>query len=448
MKSGSSRSSVRPKMPLCGFQIPLRESDKSLPVKIRKTAKGKKVTVLGEIRGSREKALITLKQLLGVGGEVSPDQHDAIELQGDQTKRIEQTLRTLGALAGDEPKETKIVTVERRNYGYDKFAKNDDDKKKAVVMPSPPEKMSPSCILVHGNYWPYCTGFCEYCPPLTDVFEGLDMYCSWFEPAVVVQKSPADAPILPMTKTELDSALSELGLKAETGSALKNFHQERVKRVEDFVKKVRPVISHPPSHPPPRVVRPRAPADRPVRVILNAPVSSPYWWCFLLRVQLVDRSLWMSEYEEFLVSLMNEADLGVVSHEMEDSRTIELRFEEKKMRDMAKAVLETAVPNFFIIESIDPEAEEDEVVEEVIVPVTEESVEDRDFQDVLEEESPESAIGPVYTMATELGLENNEQFWEVFCEVMDAHPDWEVEEMFGEAVLRVVPAEDEEGFFP
>lgn len=429
-------------MPACGFYVTVRDSDKQVPTKIRKTAKGKRVTVISQITGDREKALMTLKQMLGVGGETCVDAHDSIELQGDQTKRVDQTLRSLGALVGlVEPAKAGPVTVERRNYGYDKFAKKAEVPAEVVAT-----EMSEACRLVHGWYWPYCTGFCQYSPPLTDVFEGLDMYCSWFEPSL--EKPKSWQPEAPMSDADLNQALSELGLKAETGQALLKYHEERFKRAEDFERKIiekkkREYV--PPPVAPPRYVSAYPAPNRPVRIILNRPArTNEYWWCFLLKVRLSDRSLWMADYEEFLVSLMREADLGVLEHEMEDSRTVELRFEERKQRDLARAVLETALPGFFQTEVIDPEIDLDEEGR-----VGDASDEGRD-EDASPDEAPSVPPGlepepelmeemrAVQAMAAELGLENNEQFWETLCEVMDAYPEWDVQQMVSGTIGRLV----------
>lgn len=62
----------------------------SLPIGIEKRAKGKKVTVLKNLRGDKEQLLKALKDAIGAGGSVQGDQ---IELQGEHPERVEAFLR-------------------------------------------------------------------------------------------------------------------------------------------------------------------------------------------------------------------------------------------------------------------------------------------------------------------------------------------------------------------
>ena len=389
------------KLPACGFIVNLNAKDESLPIKIKKVAKGKKVTILSGITGSRSSAVNTLKQLMGVGGEVSEEHPNAIELQGDQSGRLLTTLRNLGALRGETaPSESVLKT----NHGYEDFMKKKNESK-VETFPVQPEEMSQACILVHGRYWPYCSGACVFCPPLTDVFEGLDMFCAWYEPSWEAKPKSPREDIIKMTDEEIFSAFSSLGMKAEVGEACRDYERQKRLRVSiPFVMKQQPDIR---TVSPPPVLRPlvRKPVkkrefvDRPVRVILNR--SQPDEErdnFFILEVSLVDPSQWMSDYEHFIVSLLRETLVDLANHELEDSKTLRLFFYDRVSMEECETVLNEVMPNFFELRKTDaispfeavPRGEAETIVEY-------ENESDVDFE----------------SLAREFGVDN-ETFWEHF----------------------------------
>ena len=407
----------KPKLPPCGFYVSVNENDYSVPIRIKKVAKGKRVSILSKITGSRIAAVNTLKQLLGVGGEVSEDQPDSIELQGDQSGRIATTLRNLDALRG-EPTQTGPTVVVPPKQGFEKFMKQ--KAKTGITEPPFPssEEMSEACILVHGRYWPYCNGNCSFCPPLTDVFEGVDVYCSWFNPedtqgsrSTRESKSEYSGE---MTSAELAVALSELGMRAEVGEACRTYEKE--KRMKPWLltsemKPPSPEHVRPPARteriavPPAAPVRRKEFVDRPVRVILNNSKQdeedSEY---FVMEISLLDVAQWMSEYEYFVVSVLSsETSVVVANHEMVDSRTLKLLFYDKASMDNCQSILNDVMPSFFQIRTRDAIS----VLEAPPAALEEETV-------VLDLCAPNFE-----EMAIDLGLDSNEEFWKQFSEFID-----------------------------
>ena len=396
---------VKEKLPACGFVVTLNAKDESLPVKIKKVAKGKKLSVLSGITGSRAAAVTTLKQLLGVGGEVSEEVGDGIELQGDQSGRLLTILRNLGALRGETSSSSISFTV-KANTGIDTFMKQKDLVKisESFSRDANNEEMSKACILVHGRYWPYCNGACVYCPPLTDVFEGLDMYCSWFEQPAIVDKKIEEKSAEEMSEAELNEALSVLGMKAEVGPACRDYERQKRLRVSiPFVQSSSTSLV--PSTPPPRVVKPKKHAvkkfqDKPVRVILNRSCSNSDY--FVMEVSLRDPAQWMKDYEYFLVSLLRETNVDLANHELEDSRRLLLFFYTRVSMDECRTVLDEVMPDFFEITLTDallPLPPPAPAEEEINIPSS-------------EEESPTGLVD-FEEMAREFGVDNG-MFWEKF----------------------------------
>lgn len=406
------------KLPACGFFVTVNATDHSVPMKIKKVAKGKRVSILSGITGSRSAAVSTLKQILGVGGEVSLDVERAIELQGDQTGRIATVLRNLDALRG-EPVQPAVAAV-RPNQGYEKFMKQKEPVPAATF---PPPEMSKACILVHGKFWPYCNGDCSLCPPLTDVFEGLDMYCSWFEPeyAQPLSKPDRDAALLPpMTKKEMDAAFSRLGMKAEIGKALLSYEKEKRMRrdivIPFAVEKVKEERVTP-RQPPPVVKKPFV--DKPVRIIMNqAEDDEDGDWC-VLEVSLKDPSQWMAEYEGFVASLLAETTISVAHQELVDSRTLKLLFFDRTSMDECTFVLEEVMSNFFSFKKRDPLFPPEFLVPSGAAAENPKAEDLTASDDIGMHDLTESPELDFERMANELGLGENVAFWERFTQLVE-----------------------------
>lgn len=373
-----------------------KTSDSGKPlIKIRKTVKGKRVTVLSGIAGDRHQAVTTLKHLLGVGGELSKEDFTAIELQGDQTKRLESILQSLGAI----PKPVKELKVE-------KVAER--KKKQLVVVPASPDgPVSAACKLVHGNYWPYCNGDCTYCLPLTDVFEGLEMFCDWYDGSVDrKKKSLYDSS--QMTKSDLDEAFESLGLRASVGNALLNYQKEKAMRFnkQEVVLPVTPILNIPTNRRTPVapvVVHPKIRksiiADKPVRIILNRPRAEVALQYPSMEISLLEG--WISEYQSFIASLIQESGIDILHQELEDSNRMCIQFETNRVRDDCVEILHEVMPNFFNITTKDPEFEEEMHLEDALDP------------------SHQVDMFMFQRLAADLGLAENEEFWEHFCLQID-----------------------------
>ena len=394
------------KLPACGFFVTLNPTDFSLPVRIKKVGK-RKLTILSNITGSRKAAADTLKQIMGVGGDVNYEYPDSIELQGDQTGRLTTTLRNLGALRG-EPVQSGPTVVVPPKQGFEKFMKSKSDKSKTQIVVGNDQEMSKACIIVHGRYWPYCNGNCQHCPPLTDVFEGVDVYCSWYNPDDRREelKSRNKVESETMTKEELDAAFAELGMRAEVGEAVKAFQKE--KHMKPWLTKPAVVVAEKPIVPKPEIPKPVIPkkkpafVDRPVLVILNKPAEPEDSEYFITEMALVDHSMWMSEYEYFVVSLLAETGTVLANHEMIDSRTLKLLFFDRSNMEKCGAILNEVMPNFFHLTNRDrtTSVEEFETFEEP--------------QEIVEPDVPNFE-----RMAEELGLDSSEEFWRFFTHFID-----------------------------
>ena len=392
----------------------VNENDESVPLKVKKVAKGKKVSILSGITGSRTAAVSTLKQLLGVGGEVSTDVPNAIELQGDQSGRLATILRNLGALRGEKAADGPVVVLQPKQ-GYEKFMKQRDDASKSA--PIQTGEMSKACIIVHGRYWPYCNGNCQLCPPLTDVFEGLDMYCSWFDPESVKKpiKSESSEPVTEMTKQELDAAFGALGMRAQVGEAIRSYEKE--KRMRPWL---RPEVTslqqeEPPAlkryDPIPRPIRKPKPAfvDRPVRVIMNRPRPEEETDCdwFVMELSLRDPSQWISDYEMFIMSLLSETFIEIAHHELIDSKTLKLLFFDKQSMENCEAILQDVLPQLFDIKKRDALTPM-EMPPELPIEIEE---------DIPEQSTPNSI--DFEQLAIEYGVDSNEEFWRHFTQLVE-----------------------------
>jgi translation initiation factor 1 (eIF-1/SUI1) len=415
----------KPKLPACGFFVTVNDTDHSVPIRIKKVAKGKRISVVSKITGSRTAAVNTLKQLLGVGGEVSAEQPDAIEIQGDQSGRIATVLRNLGALRG-EPVNSGPTVVVPPKQGFEKFMKT--DKTNAPQISIPEGEMSKACIIVHGRHWPYCNGNCKLCPPLTDVFEGVDVYCSWYNPddaAPSHERSSAQIEGREMTKEEISTALGVLGMRAEVGEACRAYEREKNMKpwlLAQTLKKPETVSEKPsvavPKPKPLRVAKKAPFVDRPVRVILNKPTRQDEDFAdyFVMEVSLRDSSQWMSEYEYFVVSFLSETSVILANHEMVDSRTLRLLFFDKANMTKCHEILEEVMPSFFNVTTRDALIEHEDVQDP--------SLEEVEISSSGETSEPDRS-GPLdfAQMAQELGLDANEDFWKRFTELVEEAPD-------------------------
>ena len=202
-------------IPPCGFFVALEKGD--LPIKVEKRAKGKKVTIISNIRGSARSALITLQSLIGVGGNVvTPTQ---IELQGAIEARVINELKKLNACERLETESAAPAPFVLASTGYSSFLRKTQDlinKRRVEESPILPTAfiLPESCIKLHGDFWPYCVGTCQDVD-LSDVFDNMTSF----------QRNPSS----PSTETLITSVPKDAAavaraidsLSARVGTAIK-----------------------------------------------------------------------------------------------------------------------------------------------------------------------------------------------------------------------------------
>lgn len=154
------------KLPPCGFSVSGGKKG-SLPLRLEKRPKGKKVTIISNVQGNANSLLSTLSSLLGIGGTArqQPDGiHWTVEVQGDQAERVAPALAQLGCLRGVQQdvanrEKQRTVAVATRVCAYDKFLRRkepDRDDFKADILPF----AQSTCTGWHGP-WIYCSGHCQ-----------------------------------------------------------------------------------------------------------------------------------------------------------------------------------------------------------------------------------------------------------------------------------------------
>lgn len=204
-------------IPACGFVVQATKAGQ-LPLSIEKRAKGKKVTVIGNVKGNARALCTALTTILGVGGTVQDKgggQAD-VEVQGEQMDRVGRALQQLGCARGlavlAEP------TVVKRDCAYDEFLRQGGNQVDAtstrrkprhiaaveIQFEEPPEDAP--CRKWHGT-WLYCRGHCEQ----------TDLSGVWAE-ELNVPKIPTKTASPTMSVSAISSALSQLGMLAEIGA--------------------------------------------------------------------------------------------------------------------------------------------------------------------------------------------------------------------------------------
>ena len=203
-------------IPPCGFFVAMEKGE--LPIKVEKRAKGKKVTIISNIRGSSRTALITLQSLIGVGGTVvTPTQ---IELQGALEVRVVTELHKLNACDKSEAVTATPAPFVLASTGYSSFLRKTQDlinKRRIEESPILPTSfiIPESCLKLHGDFWPYCVGTCQDID-LSDVFDNMTSFqrnsSSTDHEPVKLANAPKDAAAIARA---IDS------LSARVGTAIK-----------------------------------------------------------------------------------------------------------------------------------------------------------------------------------------------------------------------------------
>lgn len=213
-------------LPECGFAVDSTKKG-AVPIKVESRAKGKKVTILSNVRGDGSMLCSTLTTLLGIGGTVLHESgQQLIQLQGSQEVRVVEALRQLKCLRGvkedEKPKKpAKQAEVASRNCGYDKFLRQESKPSLAKMLEG--EAYAPKCLpgaecfRWHGH-WVYCRGCCEQTDD-NDVWEESARFCDPALERAPYSEELVGAPTRPTNVSQLDGYLRKLGMLAEVGEA-------------------------------------------------------------------------------------------------------------------------------------------------------------------------------------------------------------------------------------
>ncbi|CAK9091226.1 unnamed protein product [Durusdinium trenchii] len=213
-------------LPACGFVV-YADKAGALPLSIERRAKGKRVTIIREVKGNARALCHSLTSLLGVGGTVhSKGSVSDVEVQGEQTERVQSALQQLACVRGPNGAKLKAPAVVERSCAYDEFLKEEEgqtlrrkerwDAGPRQVRSEPPEDAP--CRAWHG-YWIYCNGHCEALDP-TIIWDDIQEIRS--DP--MAGYAPAARP--PSAPSQLDAVLQRLGLMAAVGPAVESYRLE------------------------------------------------------------------------------------------------------------------------------------------------------------------------------------------------------------------------------
>eukprot|EP00927_Polykrikos_kofoidii_P000381 TRINITY_DN10138_c0_g1_i1.p1 TRINITY_DN10138_c0_g1~~TRINITY_DN10138_c0_g1_i1.p1 ORF type:complete len:1040 (-),score=136.68 TRINITY_DN10138_c0_g1_i1:185-3304(-) len=216
------------KLPACGFVVNGGKKG-NVPISVEKRPKGKKVTIISNVQGSAKSLLSALSSLLGTGGttrQESSGKHWTVEVQGDQADRVGAALAQLGCLRGvtkeaEKREKNKVVEVATRVCAYDKFLRRGESN--TTTQCGAPEHTytflaGAECHKWHGD-WIYCRGQCVKAD-FDDVWVGGELEMDSGGATTVIPPRP------PASLAELNLALRELGMFAESGQAIR-FEREQ-----------------------------------------------------------------------------------------------------------------------------------------------------------------------------------------------------------------------------
>eukprot|EP00400_MALV-I_sp_L67-5_P000774 gene774-525_t len=216
-----------------------------LPIKTEKRAKGKKVTVISNVRGKATKLLSALQSLLGVGGTVrrQSGQEWCVEVQGEHPGRVTKALKDFQCLQGLSASALKEIAGRpevnkngefqvARNLGYDKFMKETNQNHGALPdsqhFAQPCDLTESDCYKWHG-FWVYCTGHCQ----------PFDMDDVWEENLFGDNERVSDE-IQKLDLMDVNCGLRDLGMLNEPGDAIRNFWSDSGITLAEFRKMILP----------------------------------------------------------------------------------------------------------------------------------------------------------------------------------------------------------------
>eukprot|EP00913_Durusdinium_trenchii_P013241 g12428.t1 len=187
----------------CGFAVHATKKGE-LPLKVEKRAKGKKVTIIGNVSGDATRLSRGLQTMLGVGGSVRQAERGSwsVEVQGDQVPRVTKALLDFQCLHGLSSRccpELAHWANERTVRGWRQAE-------------------------FYGQFWESAISSGDF----LDIFE------------VEVQELPPGQTTSPrrgkLEGPELNMALQTLGLLAECGKAVREFWQNSGMSLQQFRK--------------------------------------------------------------------------------------------------------------------------------------------------------------------------------------------------------------------
>ncbi|CAK9056727.1 unnamed protein product [Durusdinium trenchii] len=217
----------------CGFAVHATKKGE-LPLKVEKRAKGKKVTIIGNVSGDATRLSRGLQTMLGVGGSVRQAERGSwsVEVQGDQVPRVTKALldfQCLHGLSSSSLETARTLSESRRTDSVvDRTAAT-----KFLAQTRSGASMSPEeerrRLLeqeaeFYGQFWESAISSGDF----LDIFE------------VEVQELPPGQTTSPrrgkLEGPELNMALQTLGLLAECGKAVREFWQNSGMSLQQFRK--------------------------------------------------------------------------------------------------------------------------------------------------------------------------------------------------------------------
>eukprot|EP00435_Cladocopium_sp_Y103_P066648 s56_g28.t4 len=230
VKMAPSRGSV----PSCGFAVDATKKGE-LPLKVEKRAKGKKVTIIGNVNGDATRLSRALQTMLGVGGSVRQAERGAwsVEVQGDQVPRVTKALldfQCLRGLSSSSLESARTVSETRRTESaVDRTAATKFLAQTQSGASMSPEEERRRLLEMEAEFYGQFWETAQSSDDFLDVFE-----------ADLCESPPGHHVDVPPRATkdgpELNIALQALGLLAECGKAVREFWQNSGMSLQQFRK--------------------------------------------------------------------------------------------------------------------------------------------------------------------------------------------------------------------
>eukprot|EP00439_Symbiodinium_sp_Y106_P078130 s204_g16.t4 len=216
----------------CGFAVQATKKGE-LPLKVEKRAKGKKVTIIGNVSGDATKLARGLQTMLGVGGSVRQVDRNAwsVEVQGDQVPRVTKALMDFQCLRGLSSSALETARTESESRRSDSVLDRTAATKFLTHTQSggsmSPEEERRRLLEMEAEFYGQFWESAQSSEDFLDVFE---------ESRDLPGSGDAEAPPRPKDVPELNLALQALGLLAECGRAIRDFWQSSGMTLQQFRK--------------------------------------------------------------------------------------------------------------------------------------------------------------------------------------------------------------------